>query len=187
MANPAQMKTLHTVRDREKRKRLILLVHILRQYLRKHNMPRLHQQVQIFVRDCHAGHLRGDPALHPLADVIETRLRLLVNNNIWTQVILCLELYGLSPQSHPGLFVPSHAYREHPPSLRWRQRRQGRRQRRPAPAMWKTGVVYPSKLERETKVRWMGIFSRDIPAAILNATKGCLQPLIVRILVTPLS
>lgn len=93
MANPAQMKTLHTVRDREKRKRLILLVHILRQYLRKHNMLRLHQQVQIIVRDCHARHLRGDPALHPLADVIETRLRLLVNNNIWTQVILCLELY----------------------------------------------------------------------------------------------
>ena len=93
MANPARMKTIHTTRDREKRKRLIILVHILRQYLQKHNMSQLYKEVQIIVRDCHSRHLRRDPSARPLTDVIETRLQLLINRNIWTQVILCLELY----------------------------------------------------------------------------------------------
>ena len=93
MASPAQMKFMQTKRDREKRRRLVMLVQILQHYLRKHNMTLLQNQVQKVIRDCHAQHLRGLSAAYPLADVIETRLKSIIDRNDWTQVNLCFELY----------------------------------------------------------------------------------------------
>ena len=93
MATPAQMKYIHNTRDREKRKRLILLVRILINYLRKEKLLMLIPQVQLIVRNCTARYRAGDVSVSPLQDAIERRLQLVINDNIWTQVILSLELY----------------------------------------------------------------------------------------------
>ena len=93
MANPAQMKDLLHKRDREKRKRLIVLVRILTKYLDNTNKFVMLSKVKTIVRECTHRCRMGDTSVSPLHDAIESRLQLVVDAETWTHVILCLELY----------------------------------------------------------------------------------------------
>jgi hypothetical protein len=103
MANPAQMKSFLQRRDREKRKRLVLLVRILTAYLDRTNRFVLLQQVQRVIRECSNRYRLGDPSVSPLHEAIENRLHVLVDDNTWTRVIVCLELYMARRHSRPAV------------------------------------------------------------------------------------
>ena len=93
MANPAHIKSLLHQRDREKRKRLILLVRILTKLLDRTNRIVLLHKVKCVIREysnrCH----QGDLSVSLVHDCLEQRLQILVDDATWTQAILCLELY----------------------------------------------------------------------------------------------
>jgi hypothetical protein len=87
------MKSFLRRRNREKRKRLVLLVRILTAYLDRTNRFVLLQQVQRVIRECYHRHRLGDHSLAPLHETIENRLHVLVDDITWARVIVCLELY----------------------------------------------------------------------------------------------
>lgn len=87
------MKFLLYKRDRQRRRRLVLLVRILIKYLEgTNNVPLLHR-VKAVVRDCTKRYRLGDTSVSPLQDAIESRLQIMVEDHIWDRVVLCLELH----------------------------------------------------------------------------------------------
>ena len=93
MANPAHIKYLLHQRDREKRKRLIVLVRILTKLLDRTNRFMLLHKVKCVIREYANRSHMGDKSISPLHDSLEDRLHVLVDDATWTQVVLCLELY----------------------------------------------------------------------------------------------
>ena len=93
MANPKHIQYILHQRDREKRKRLVVLVRILTKLLDRTNRFVLLHKVKCVVREfsnrCH----QGDQGVVPLHDCLESRLHILIDDTTWTQAILCLELY----------------------------------------------------------------------------------------------
>ena len=56
------------------------------------NIAVLHR-VKAIVRDCNRRFRMGDESVSPLHDAIESRLQIMVDDDIWNRAILCLELY----------------------------------------------------------------------------------------------
>lgn len=93
MANPAHIKYILHQRDREKRKRLIVLVRILTKLLDRTNRFVLLYKVKCVVREFSKHSNMGDRAGIPLHDCLENRLHVLIDDVTWTKAVLCLELY----------------------------------------------------------------------------------------------
>lgn len=79
--------------DRERRRRLVLLTRILLKYLECTDNITLLHRVKSVVRTCTKHHRLGDASFSPLHDVIERRLKMLVDGHIWDRVLMCLDLY----------------------------------------------------------------------------------------------
>ena len=97
MANPAQMKSLPPRResDRERRKRLIILVRILTRILLRSNrflmLDRTRSIISEFSNRCRKG--EWDLNTVPLHEAIEAKLHELVDDETWKQTLLCLGMY----------------------------------------------------------------------------------------------
>jgi len=77
------------------RKRLVLLVYILVNYLRRSQQHVLLKQVREIIQETNEARRsqEGGNDIKHLHTYLEKRLRRIIDDKIWTQVVLCLELY----------------------------------------------------------------------------------------------